>query len=184
MDNKQRAFIYAFMSTVFSDKLSKKGIEDLKNNPDLLDLIGENAKRYFEQNDIDTLDEELNIDFTSAFLANSHPVESSITDAKHQISTGLENPVMSFYIESGFDVNLNNTNLLTPDHIAIELGFMQNLALSEDVKTQKEFMRKHVLKWMIPYFIGAKYLVETPFYLDFLDFATDFLLSDYEALNV
>ncbi len=184
MDNKQRAFIYAFMSTVFSDKLSKKSIEDLKNNPALLDLIGENARRYFDENDIGTLDDELNVDFTSAFLANSHPVESSITDAKHQISTGLENPVMTFYIESGFDVNLNNTNLLTPDHIAIELGFMQNLTLSEDAKTQKEFMRKHVLKWMIPYFVGVKSLVETPFYTDFLDFATDFLLSDYEALNV
>jgi len=184
MDNKQRAFIYAFLSTVFSDKLSKKSIEDLKNNPDFLELIGENAKKFFDENDVDTLDEELNIDFTSAFLVNSHPVESSVTDAKHQISTGLENPVMNFYINSGFDINLNNTNLLTPDHIAIELGFMQNLVLSEDTKTQKEFMRKHVLKWMIPFFIGAKSLVETPFYKDFLDFATEFLLSDYEALNV
>jgi putative dimethyl sulfoxide reductase chaperone len=184
MDNNQRAFIYAFLSTVFSDKLSKKSIEDLKNNPDFLDLIGENAKQFFNENDIDTLDEELNIDFTSAFLVNSHPVESSVMDAKHQISTGLENPVMNFYIENGFDINLNGTNLLTPDHIAIELGFMQTLVLQEDEKTQKEFMKKHILRWMVPFFIGAKTLVETPFYIDFLDFATEFLLSDYEALNV
>lgn len=184
MDNNQRAFIYAFLSTVFGGNLSKKSIEDLKNNPDFLDLIGENAKRFFDENDIDTLDEELNIDFTSAFLVNSHPVESSIMDAKHQISTGLENPVMSFYIENGFDINLNGTNLLTPDHIAIELGFMQTLVLEEDKKTQKEFMKKHVLRWMVPFFIGAKSLVETPFYIDFLDFATEFLLSDYESLNV
>lgn len=183
MDNKQRAFIYAFLSTVFSDKLSKKSIQDLKDNPDFLDLIGENARKFFDDNDVETLDEELNIDFTSAFLANSHPAESSIMDAKHQISTGLENPVMNFYIGNGFDINLNNTNLLTPDHIAIELGFMQNLTLGEDVQTQKEFMKKHILKWMAPYFLGAKTLVETPFYLDFLDFATEFLLSDYEALS-
>jgi hypothetical protein len=166
MDNTQRAFIYAFLSTVFSDKLSKKSIEDLKNNPDFLDLIGENAKKFFNENDLDTLDEELNIDYTSAFLANSHPVESSVTDAKHQISTGLENPVMNFYLGNGFDINLNNTALLTPDHIAIELGFMQTLVLQEDAK------------------IGAKSLVDTPFYSDFLDFATEFLLSDYEQLNV
>jgi len=184
MDNTQRAFIYAFLSTVFSDKLSKKSIGDLKNNPDFLDLIGENAKNFFATNDIDTLDEELNIDFTSAFLVNSHPVESSVTDAKHQISTGLENPVMNFYIDKGFDINLNQTTLLTPDHIAIELGFMQNLVLQEDTKTQKEFMKKHVVRWMVPFFVGSKALVETPFYLDFLDFAIEFLLSDYEALNV
>lgn len=183
MDNKQRAFIYAFMSTVFASNLSKKSIQDLKKDTELLDLIGENARRYFDENDIETLDDELNVDFTTAFLANSHPVESSITDAKHQISTGLENPVMSFYIESGFDINLNNTNLLTPDHIAIELGFMQNLVLNENSDVQKEFMRKHILKWMIPYFIGAKSLVETPFYVDFLDFATEFLMSDFEGLN-
>lgn len=60
---------------------------------------------------------------------------------------------------------------------------MQNLTLGEDVQTQKEFMKKHILKWMAPYFLGAKTLVETPFYLDFLDFATEFLLSDYEALS-
>lgn len=87
MDNKQRAFIYAFLSTVFSDKLSKKSIQDLKDNPDFLDLIGENARKFFDDNDVETLDEELNIDFTSAFLANSHPAESFIMDAKHQIST-------------------------------------------------------------------------------------------------
>ncbi len=184
MDNTQRAFVYGFLSTVFSDKLSKESIADIKNNPNFLDLIGENARRFFDENDIDVLDEELNIDFTSAFLVNSHPVESSVTDAKHQISTGLENPVMNFYIENGFEINLNNTNLLTPDHIAIELGFMQNLVLSGDLKLQKDFMRKHILKWMIPFFVGAKNLVETPFYKDFLDFATEFLLSDYEGLNV
>ncbi len=184
MDNTQRAFIYAFLSTVLGGNLSKNGIEDLKNNHDFLDLIGENAKKYFDENDIDTLDEELNIDYTSAFLVNSHPVESSVTDAKHQISTGLENPVMNFYLGHGFDVNLNNTTLLTPDHIAIELSFMQTLVLQEDIKVQKDFMRKHVVKWMIPFFIGAKSLVETPFYLDFLDFATEFLLSDYEQINV
>lgn len=183
MDNTQRAFIYGFLSTVFSDKLSKKSIEDLKNNPDFLELIGENAKKYFDENNVDMLDETLNVDFTSAFCVASHPVESSVTDAKHQISTGLENPVMSFYIESGFDINLNNTALLSPDHIAIELGFMQTLILQDEQKLQKDFMKKHILKWMPPFFIGAKTLVETPFYSDFLDFATEFLLSDYEALN-
>lgn len=184
MEQHQRAFIYGFLSTVFSDKLSKESILDLKNNPDFLDLIGENARRFFDENDTDTLDDELNIDFTSAFLVNSHPVESSVTDAKHQISTGLENPVMNFYIENGFEINLNDTNLMTPDHIAIELGFMQNLVLSDDLKLQKEFAKKHIVKWMVPFFVGAKNLVETPFYRDFLDFGVEFLLSDYEGLNV
>jgi putative dimethyl sulfoxide reductase chaperone len=183
MDNTQRASIYGFLSTVFEGNLPRKSIEELKNNPDFLELIGENAKKYFDDNDVDTLDEELNIDFTSAFCVASHPVESSVTDAKHQISTGLENPVMSFYIASGFDVNLNNTALLSPDHIAIELGFMQTLVLHDEQKLQKEFMKKHILKWMPPFFIGAKSLVDTPFYSDFLDFATEFLLSDYELLN-
>jgi len=183
MDNKQRAFIYAFMSTVLGSNLSRRGIEDLKNNPEFLELIGEGAKRYFDEKSLDELDDELNVDFTTAFLANSHPVESSVVDAKHQISTGLENPVMGYYIESGFDINLNNTNLLSPDHIAIELGFMQNLVLAEDKQKQLEFLRKHILNWMPPFFIGAKSLVETPFYRDFLDFSIEFLLSEYEALN-
>lgn len=55
MDNTQRAFVYGFLSTVFSDKLSKESIADIKNNPNFLDLIGENARRFFDENDIDVL---------------------------------------------------------------------------------------------------------------------------------
>lgn len=178
-----RAYIYAFLSMAFAGLLNKKAIEDLKENSDLLSLIGSSACSYFNLKSTEELEDELNIDFTSAFMVNSHPIESAVTDAKVQISSGLENPVMHFYNRYGYEINLNFTTIASPDHMSIELGFMQNLVYQNELQAQKEFMMEHIISWMPIYFVGAKNLVETPFYNDLLDFALDFILGDYEYLK-
>jgi len=168
---------------MFTEHLSKRAINDLKQNEDLLSLIGENAKEYILNTDTDKLEEELNIDYTSSFMVNSHPLESAVTDAKVQISSGMENPVVHFYTKFGYEINLNNTPITSPDHISIELGFMQALILQKELTAQKEYMEKHIITWMPIYLIGVKKIVETPFYKDFVDFSIEFLLSDYEYLR-
>ncbi len=178
-----RAYIYAFLSMAFTEHLSKRAINDLIQNQELLSLIGENAREYLMNTDIETLEEELNIDFTSSFMVNSHPLESAVTDAKVQISSGMENPVVHFYTKFGYEINLNNTPIASPDHISIELGFMQALVYQNEKFAQKEFMEKHIIPWMPVYLIGMKKVVETPFYRDFVDFCIDFLLGDYEYLQ-
>jgi len=178
-----RAYIYAFLSMVFNENLSIKAIDDLKKNVELLALIGASSVEYFASKDSHELSDELNIDYTSAFIANSHPLESAVRDAKVEIASGMENPVFNFYTKYGFEINLLNTPISMPDHISIELGFMQALVYQNELEAQKAFMKEHIIAWMPIYLIGVKHLVDTPFYNDVIDFAVDFFLSDYEYLK-
>ena len=182
MDNRARAFVYAFLSRLFQKELTSKEIEDLKTNPDLLATIGENAKSYILQKDTKELEDELNIDFNSLFVINSQPVESLVVDATGEILVGLQNPVMFFYFENGYEIDMNKTEILAPDHLCIEFGFMQNLAFKDEDRVAKRFLQEHLLQWVPPYLIGIQKVANTPFYKDVCDFTIDYLFSDYEQL--
>jgi len=182
LDNKTRAFVYAFLSRGFEKSLGAKEIEDLKKNPELLEMIGENCEEYFKKESRE-LEDELNVDFNSLFVVNSQPVETLVMDSTGEILVGLQNPVMFFYFENGYEVNMNNTEILAPDHISIEFGFMQNLVYRNENKAAFAFLKKHLLQWVPPYLTGIKNVAQTPFYRDLCDFTTDFLLSEYESLK-
>jgi TorA maturation chaperone TorD len=180
LDN--RVYIYAFISKVFSNIMDKTMIDELKNSIGLLETIGDNAKNYILSKDTDELYEELNSDFCTIF-GNAHPVESAVVDFKSEVLIGLENPIMQFYFNNGYEINMNNTHILAPDHISIEFGFVQNLMLRNENKTKKEFFDRHIMQWVPVYLIGIKNLASTTFYSDFFDFVLEFIMSEYYLLN-
>jgi TorA maturation chaperone TorD len=158
-------------------------IQELKSNQDLLELIGEDTKTWFLQNDIESLCKDSNVDYTTIFLMNAKPIETSIIDAKDEILIGLSNPVMQFYFNHGYELNLSASNLQTPDHIALEFAFMQNLVSRNELKAQKEFLQTHLLNWAVPYFLAVKEMAVTPLYRDLSDFVIEFLASDYDEVS-
>lgn len=183
MDKQNRVYIYAFLSRVFSNTLNEKYLNELQNNEELLNLIGENSLAWFKNTPLSVINEALNIDYSTIFLMNAKPIESSIIDSKDEILVGLQNPVMQFYYNHNYDLNLAASHLQTPDHISIEFAFMQNLIAKEELKTQKEFLQMHLLKWAVPYFVGIKQMANTPLYQDICDFTIEFLANDYESLS-
>lgn len=183
MDNKQRAFVYAFLSRCYQKELDKRAIEDLKSNVDLLETIGDDTKRWFLTTDLSIIEESLNIDYNSIFLVNSQPVETLVEDSKGEILVGLQNPVMQFYFNNGYEIDMNKTDILAPDHLSIELGFMQNLAYRDEKRVAYNFLKEHLLRWAPPYLIGIRSLIETPFYKDLADFTIEFLFNDFEYLK-
>lgn len=183
MEKEARSQIYAFLSRTMADVLDMDAVNELKANPALLEVVGEKAKAYFDENDAATLQEALNIDFTSAFIMNSHPVEQAVVENLDQMLIGLENPVMQFYRNHGYEINLNATHIMAPDHISIELGFMQNLVNRDEAEAQEKFLREHLMTWVPPYLLGVRSMTETPFYRELCDFAVEFLVSDYAALK-
>jgi TorA maturation chaperone TorD len=183
LDNRNRVYMYAFLSRVFSDPLDDIFLSDLKNNSAILEMIGDSTLSWFDSTDQQRIISELNVDFSTVFLMHAKPFETSVIDSKDEILVGLQNPVMQFYFSHNFELNLSNSNIQTPDHISIELSFMQNLISSGDTATQKEFLKKHILNWFIPYLIGIKEMFTTPFYRDLVDFSIEFLCSDYEQLK-
>lgn len=182
LDNKIRAYIFAFLSRIFSTHIEKKLLNEIQANDDLLKTIGENAYKYLKQNDEDKLLNELNVAFHSLFVTNNHPIESAVVDAKNEILVGLQNPVMQFYFNHGYDLNLAASSLHVPDHLAIELGFMQNLVLQNDKLAQLKFYEEHLMVWVPPYLISTKEMSDNPFYSDICDFAIDFMFEDYSSL--
>ncbi len=168
---------------MFEKELGQKEIEDLRSNPELLETIGEGAKEYMLQEDVGRLQEELNIDFNSLFVINSQPVESLVVDSTGEILVGLQNPVMFFYFENGYEVDMNKTEILAPDHLSIEFAFMQNLAYRGETKQAQKFLKEHLLLWVVPYLVAMQKQAQTPFYKDLCDFTNDFLLSEYETLK-
>lgn len=182
MDKQYRTYLYAFLSRVFSNALDETYLKELQQKDELLSLLGEKSFNWFKTTSLETIAEELNIDYSSIFLMNAKPIESSILDAKDEILVGLQNPVMQFYFNHNYELNLAASHLQTPDHISIEFAFMQNLIAKNEILTQKEFLKAHLLKWAVPYFLGVKQMAKTPFYKDLSDFTIEFLASDYDFL--
>ncbi len=183
MDNRARAFVYAFLSRMFEKELTKKEIEELKNNQELLETIGEETKRFFLDTPTSVIEDELNIDFNSLFVINSQPVETLVIDQSGEVLVGLQNPVMFFYFENGYEIDMNRTEILAPDHISIEFGFMQNLAYRDEDRAAYRFLKEHLLAWAPPYLLAMQKEAQTPFYRELCDFSVDYLLSDYTLLK-
>ncbi len=183
MTTEYRRYIYAFLSRVMSDMPDRRFIADLKANDDLLDTLGESSRAWLLEHDNETLFTMLNTDFTSMFVLNTQPVEAFVLDAKNETLVGLQNPVMAFYFKHGFELNMDQTELMAPDHLSIELGFMQSLIYRNELQPQYDFMNEHLMMWVVPYMLGMKSMAQTPFYRDICDFIVEFLVADYAYLH-
>lgn len=183
MDKNTRVYIYAFLSRLFESEIDKKLLDDLKNKSDILGMIGEASLTWINEMDETEVLETLSVDFTSLFLMNSQqPIESSILDDKEEVLIGLQNPVMGFYFQHGFDLNLQHSKLQTPDHISIEFGFMQNVLQKGESKTAYEFLTQHIMKWAPAYLLTIAESADTPFYRELCEFTVEFLMADYEQV--
>ncbi len=183
MNKEYRLYTYAFLSRVMSDIPDRRFIADLKAYNDLLDTLGESSKTWLLAHDDVSIIEALNTDFTSMFILNTQPVEAFVLDAKNETLVGLQNPVMAFYFKHGFELNMDQTELMAPDHLSIEFGFMQSLIYRNELQAQYDFMNEHLMMWVIPYMLGMQSMAQTPFYKDICDFIVEFLAADYEYLN-
>lgn len=183
MQTQQRIFIYAFLSRLFTDTIDEAFLKDLKNNPDLLETIGQDTFEWVVNTPSDRVLRDLNIDFTSMFVMNTQPVESFILDAKQETLVGLQNPVMQFYFQHGYDVDMNQTTIMAPDHLSIELGFMQALITKDEIQAQKDFLMEHIGRWVIPYMMGMRSMAQTPLYQELCDFVVEFLISDLDYVS-
>jgi putative dimethyl sulfoxide reductase chaperone len=183
MNEEYRLYIYAFLSRAMSDIPDMHFIKDLRANRELLEIIGEESAAWFDENDDEALYDALNSDFTSLFIINTQPIESFVLDAKNESLVGLQNPVMAFYYNHGFEVDMNQTEIMAPDHLSIEFAFMQTLVYRDERAPQFEFLDTHLLPWAVPYMMGMKHMAETPFYRELCDFISEFLTADYAHMK-
>ena len=182
MDEQGRIRLYAFLSRMFSDVLDKKLLEELKNDTSILEMVLQDEVAWFLDAPSDVLEESLNVDFSSLFWMHSMPIESSILDDREEVLVGLQNPVMQFYFEHGYELHLSSSKHHAPDHISLELAFMQNLILKHERPAQRAFLEKHLLQWVPSYLLGIEGMAQTPFYKGLCTLCVEFLMADYEGL--
>lgn len=197
-ENQGRINMYAFISRLLIEEVDENILEKIKNNPDLLELFP-NTKEWESfktKSTKELIDEDLNVDYTTVFILNAYPYESVFMNDEGYINPTPTNPTLQFYLEHGYEIDLNKTRVLSPDHIAVELEFMITL-IQEQLKAysmnnqegekkalnlQKEFIENHILQWAPIYLMAARDMSETPFYYDVCQMALDFIMTDYEYI--
>ncbi|MGC9120881.1 MAG: TorD/DmsD family molecular chaperone [Sulfurihydrogenibium sp.] len=197
-ENQARINMYSFLSRLFVEEVDEELLNKIKNTPELLELFP-NTKDWelFNTKPLKQLiDEELNVDYTTIFILNVYPYESVFMNDEGHINPTPTNPTLQFYLENGYEVDLNKTRVLSPDHLAIELEFMITLIKEQltaysinnqeeerkYLDLQKRFMENHILQWMPIYLLAARDMAETPFYYDLCQTALEFIMTDYEYI--
>jgi len=182
VETQARINMYGLLSRLLIEELDEETLRKIKETPEILDLFP-NTKEwqlFWEKEPKQLIEEDLNVDFTSIFILNVYPYESVFLNDEGYINPSITNPTLQFYLEHGYEIDLNKTRALSPDHLAVELEFMMNLIQEElnafareDYKEEKrylnlekEFMEKHLLQWAPIYFMAARDMAETPFYYD------------------
>lgn len=198
-ENQARINMYSFLSRLIIEEADENLIRMIKSTPELLDLfpLTREWEVFFSKDPKSLIDQELNVDYTTVFLLNVYPYESVFMNDEGYINPTLTNPTLQFYLEHGYEIDLNKTRVLSPDHLAVEMEFMITLINDQlnaysmfdhqeerkALRTQKEFMEKHLLKWSPIYLLSAKDMAETPFYQDICQTTLEFLLTDYEYID-
>lgn len=199
VETQARINMYGLLSRLLIEELDEETLRKIKETPEILDLFP-NTKEwqlFWEKEPKKLIEEDLNVDFTSIFILNVYPYESVFLNDEGYINPSITNPTLQFYLEHGYEIDLNKTRALSPDHLAVELEFMMNLIQEElnafaredyneekrYLNLEKEFMEKHLLQWAPIYFMAARDMAETPFYYDLCQLALEFILSDYEYIE-
>ncbi len=196
---QQRLNFYALLSRVTMHECDEALMKTILENDELLEMLPNLAaekaailnepKTYIEQ--------VLNVDFTNLFLLHLTPYESFFKREDGMMNTGGSNPVVQFYEEYHFQIDLVKARTVAADHIGCEMEFMHVLVDSQrkaeennDTESakellgiQKRFMQEHLLSWAPLFLNQVKAEAETAFYSDFADLAMDFLFADYETIN-
>lgn len=128
-ENQARINMYGFISRLFMEEVDENLIQMIKSKPELLDLfpLTKEWDLFFNKETKSLIDEELNVDYTTIFLLNAYPYESVFMNDEGHINPTLTNPTLQFYLEHGYEIDLNKTRVLSPDHIAVEMEFMITL---------------------------------------------------------
>jgi len=197
---ENRLNLYALISRVMIIEADRELLESIEKNPAILELFP-NYKNWEKRREFnsDILKKRyLDVDYANLFLLHLIPYESFYIRDDQMIESGGDNPVLNLYNSFDFRVELDRARVISPDHIGVELEFMymltkaQKKALDESdmevveelFKIQKEFLERHLLNWSPMFLINMKREARTPLYHDGAELTLEFLLSDFEYINM
>lgn len=204
----ERAATYGFLARLYREEVDAELLEQLmatdypvSSGNASMDAGYYALAKYLSNAWVDPLT-KLSIDYTKTFLGSgidtysaAYPFESVYTSEKRLLMQDARDEVLAIYRSCGLDKS-ESWNV-GEDHLAVELEFMQVLAVraaralraGEQEKafsllnTQRNFMGDHVASW-VPVFVNdVRRFSDTLFYQGLADLTQGFLEEDAALLD-
>jgi TorA maturation chaperone TorD len=201
---RQRSNVYGLLATVYRQEVTSDLLHRIKD-PQFLGVLSDLGIQlgddFFQKNEEELL-EDMAVEYTRLFLGPGKHI-SPHESVHHQRDDTQQGQlwgestveVKKFIESSGLDYRSEYRGL--PDHISVELEFMQQVTLREEqawreddrdgalycLKIEKEFIEEHLIRW-IPIFCEKVIReAELPFYREMAALARDFMESEKGEMN-
>jgi len=199
-----RSSIYGFLAAIYRQELTSELLKQMKTRrfQEVLSNLGVKLNNGFFQNAKKELLENLAIEYTRLFVGPGKHISphESVHHKKEGVQSGqlwgeLTAQVKGIIESSGLEYESEYTGM--PDHISVELEFMQHVVQREAqaweaaddetallcLKNEKNFVDEHLLDW-IPVF--CEKVIETadvPFYREMARLTRNFIEFEKQELK-
>jgi TorA maturation chaperone TorD len=201
---QQRSNVYAFLASVYREEINADLLHRIKD-PHFMEVLSDLGvslgEEFFSTSEKDLL-ENLAVEYTRLFLGpDKHisPHESvhcERDDGDWGTLWGKSTVEVKNFIETaGLEYKSEFTGL--PDHIGVELEFMQALTQKESTawekndidgvhyccQIEKKFFNEHLAKWIHVFCDKIKLMAELPFYREIANLTQNFMEFEKEEMS-
>lgn len=198
---RQRSQLYGLLAALYRQEPSPdflRRLRELKFSRALSDAGAHLEKDFFDRPE-DELADELAVEFTRLFIGPGKHV--SPHESVHRTASGGElwgeatGEVLSFINRCGFAFRPEYLGL--PDHISVELEFMEALVVREAkawrrndrsearklLKLEKDFIDNHLSRWIPRFCQAVMECADQPFYGVFASLTAGFVESENKEME-
>jgi len=195
-----RTNTYGFLSTVYLQEPSREFIKSLRAS-NFLDDLNKSDLRFDKTINNDVSDKHINnlvLEYTRLFIGpgkHISPYESVYRDNGDALWSETTVEVKNFIESSGLEYSYNWSGL--PDHIGVELEFMQRLTCHEKeawtqedkkqaihcLEFEKKFVDEHLSQWVPIFCNKVKEETQTAFYREIAELTRQFIDFDSKLID-
>ena len=199
-----RSSIYGFLAAVYRQELTSELLQQMKAHrfQEVLSNLGVKLNNGFFQNSEEELLENLAVEYARLFVGPGKHISphESVHHKKEGVQSGqlwgeLTAEVKRIIESSGLEYKSEFTGM--PDHISVELEFMQQVILREEqawqdddkqtallcLKNEKKFVDEHLFGWIPDFCEKVIEAAEMPFYREMAKLTCNFIEFEKEELK-
>jgi anaerobic sulfite reductase subunit A len=197
---ENRSYFYGFLSIVYLQEPTREFIKSLRES-NILDVLNRSDLRFDKTINDAVSDKHINnlvLEYTRLFIGpgkHISPYESVYRDNENALWSETTVEVKNFIESSGLEYSYNWSGL--PDHIGVELEFMQRLTCHEkeawsreDKETairclefEKKFVDEHLSQWVPIFCNKVKEETQTAFYREIAELTRQFIDFDSKLID-
>jgi TorA maturation chaperone TorD len=201
---EHRSSIYGFLAAVYRQELTSELLKQVKTRrfQEVLSHLGVKLNNGFFQNSEQELLEDLAIEYTRLFVGPGKHISphESVHHKKDGVQSGqlwgeLTGQVKHIIESSGLEYTSEYTGM--PDHITVELEFMQHVVQREAqaweadddeaalhcLENEKKFIDEHLSGWIPDFCQKVNAAAEMPFYREMARLTRSFIEFEKEELQ-